>query len=62
MDGKYIIATPTQNSDLYWALSGGGSGIYAIVLSLTARIFEDGIVSSATLSFDVATGCRRVSV
>lgn len=53
--GEHVVATPTQNSDLYWALSGGGGGTYAIVISLTARVFEDGTISSATMSFGVAT-------
>ncbi|TGO34211.1 hypothetical protein BHYA_0207g00090 [Botrytis hyacinthi] len=29
-DGRHLIATPTENSDLYWALSGGGGGTYAV--------------------------------
>ena len=34
MDQQHTTASPTQNSDLYWALSGGGAGNYAIVLSV----------------------------
>ena len=26
MQGEHLIASPTQNEDLYWALSGGVSG------------------------------------
>ena len=36
VDGRHLIASPIQNSDLYWALSGGGAGNYAVVLSLLA--------------------------
>ncbi|TGO66741.1 hypothetical protein BOTNAR_0055g00280 [Botryotinia narcissicola] len=32
--GTLVTATPTQNSDLLWALSGGGGGTYGIVLAL----------------------------
>ena len=49
-DGKHLIASKTENSDLYWALSGGGGGTYAVVLSLTAKAFEDGPIGGAALS------------
>lgn len=51
--GEHPVATPTQNSDLYWVLSGGGGGTYAVVVSMTARLFKDGQIASATLAFDV---------
>ncbi|KAE9373591.1 FAD-binding domain-containing protein [Stipitochalara longipes BDJ] len=41
-NGTHLIATPQQNSDLYWALSGGGAGTYAVVLSLTSKVYPDG--------------------
>lgn len=49
--GDIIIATPTENADLYWALSGGGGGTYGVVLSATLRAFEDGVVGGASLAF-----------
>ncbi|KAK1977134.1 FAD binding domain-containing protein [Colletotrichum cereale] len=52
--GKTVVATPTQNSDLYWALSGGGGGVYAAVLSVTLKAYPDTIVSSANLTFSSA--------
>lgn len=52
--GKHIVATPTRNQDLYWALSGGGGGTYGVVVSMTSRVFPDGPIAAATLSFDVA--------
>jgi hypothetical protein len=47
--GEYLIATPHQNSDLYWALAGGGGGTYGIVLSATFRIFPEGPVAGGSL-------------
>ncbi|KAI1122426.1 FAD-binding domain-containing protein [Nemania abortiva] len=56
VDGKLVTATPkNQYSDLYWALSGGGGGTYGVVVSMTARIFEDGPVSSANFFFSTAS-------
>lgn len=52
-EGIHLVATPTKNSDLYWALSGGGGGTYGVVVSMTTRLFDDSCVSSATLAFDV---------
>lgn len=49
--GEHLIATPTVNDDLYWALSGGGGGTYAAVLSVTLRAHEDLKVSGANLNF-----------
>ncbi|KAI0206592.1 hypothetical protein F4808DRAFT_644 [Astrocystis sublimbata] len=35
--GEHLAATPSHNSDLYWALLGGGGGTYAAVLSVTTK-------------------------
>ena len=53
-NGTLIRASPTENPDLYWALSGGGGGTYGVVYSLTSRVHEDAPVSGATLSFTSA--------
>lgn len=49
--GNLLTATPTQNPDLYWALSGGGGGNYGIVWSLTVKAHADTPVSAANLTF-----------
>ncbi|KAL4802481.1 FAD-binding domain-containing protein [Aspergillus unguis] len=49
-DGRHLVATPEENADLYWALSGGGGGTYAIVLSLTAKIHPQTPVSGLNLT------------
>jgi hypothetical protein len=51
-EGKHVVATPTQNQDLYWALNGGGGGTYAVVISQTTRAHADGIVAGASLTFN----------
>ncbi|KAI1213860.1 FAD binding domain protein [Annulohypoxylon truncatum] len=49
--GKLLVATPNQNEDLYWALSGGGGGTYGMVLSVTVKLHPNMPTASATLSF-----------
>lgn len=50
-DGRLLTATPTNNEDLYWALSGGGGGTYAAVLSMTVQLHPDQQTGGAVLSF-----------
>ncbi|KAK3985844.1 FAD-binding domain-protein [Cladorrhinum sp. PSN332] len=49
--GEVLVASQTQNSDLYWALSGGGSGNYGVVLSATVKAYRDGPVAGFSLVF-----------
>ena len=53
-EGTLLRASPTENPDLYWALSGGGGGTYGIVYSLTSRVYEDQPVSGANITFTSA--------
>ncbi|KAB5525547.1 hypothetical protein GE09DRAFT_1178214 [Coniochaeta sp. 2T2.1] len=57
--GKHLVATPTCHSDLYWALSGGGGGNYAVVLSVTIRAHPDGPVGGAFLTFNTSMGADK---
>ena len=51
-DGRYLpVVSATSNNDLFWALSGGGAGNYAIVLSLTVRAHRDGPVAGSSFLF-----------
>ncbi|KAF2679553.1 FAD-binding domain-containing protein [Lentithecium fluviatile CBS 122367] len=54
-NGSHITATPTHNADLYWALSGGGGGVFAVTLSMTVKAFPDGPIATAGLTFEVST-------
>jgi len=56
MDGQFITASPTQNSDLFWALSGGGGGTYAVVWSVTVKVRPDFKWSGANLQFAAGDG------
>ncbi|KAF7378451.1 Fad binding domain protein [Mycena sanguinolenta] len=52
--GQLVVASPTQNQDLYWALSGGGGGTYGIVWSVTVKAFQDLPVTIASINFTSA--------
>ncbi|RWA06754.1 hypothetical protein EKO27_g8354 [Xylaria grammica] len=47
VDGKHLVATPTNNEDLFWALSGGGPGNFAVALTVTLKAHPDGPVAGA---------------
>lgn len=57
-DGELVTASRTENSDLYWALSGGGGGNYGVVLSMTVKTFPDAPVGSASLIFVTSNNPR----
>ena len=50
-DGNLVNASPTQNQDLYWALSGGGGGTFGVVVSMAAKVYPDTVVSGASMAF-----------
>jgi hypothetical protein len=47
--GQYLIATPENNTDLYWALAGGGGGTYGVVLSATLKAYPEGPVAGGQM-------------
>jgi len=49
--GEHLVATPARHADLYWALSGGGGGTYAAVLSATVRAHPAMKAAAANLTF-----------
>ncbi|KAH9897401.1 hypothetical protein F4778DRAFT_232684 [Xylariomycetidae sp. FL2044] len=58
-DGRLLTATPTQNTDLYWALSGGGGGTFGVVLSMTAKTYPNLSYAAVRMNF-TATGSPDV--
>ncbi|KEY73156.1 hypothetical protein S7711_09595 [Stachybotrys chartarum IBT 7711] len=54
-DGRTVSATSTNNSDLYWALSGGGGGTYGVVVGLTVRAYEATNVGGAAFQLVAPT-------
>ncbi|KAI1819121.1 FAD/FMN-containing isoamyl alcohol oxidase MreA [Xylaria intraflava] len=49
-EGQTLTANSEQNTDLFWALRGGGGGTYAVVLSATVKAFPDTYASTVILA------------
>lgn len=52
-DGRFLTASSIENPDLYWALSCGGGGNYAVVFSMTVKAHPEAPVAGATLNFSL---------
>ena len=50
-NGTHLVASPSENEDLYWALSGGGGGTYGVVVCVTVKAFKDGTIGGAFLTY-----------
>lgn len=50
-NGDLVLASPSKNPDLYWALAGGGGGTYGIVLSVTSKAYPELSTATANLTF-----------
>jgi hypothetical protein len=49
--GTLVNANEYENSDLFWALNGGGGSTFGVVVSMTVRAHPDTVTSGATLTF-----------
>ena len=50
-EGELIKASRTENTDMYWALSGGGGGTYGVVWALTSKAHKDIPLAGFNLTF-----------
>ncbi len=50
VDGRHLIASLTQNSNLYWALSDEEADTYVVILSATIKAHVDGSIVDAFFS------------
>lgn len=46
--GRFVTATPDVNSDLYWAMLGGGGGTFGVVTSAIAKVHRKVPVTTST--------------
>jgi hypothetical protein len=49
--GDFITVTPTVNSELYWAMLGGGGGTFGIITSALIKAHPEIPVTTSTFSF-----------
>ncbi|KAH2275764.1 hypothetical protein KXW96_003641 [Aspergillus fumigatus] len=54
--GDLVTANAYQNSELFWALRGGGGGTFGIVTRVTVRTFEEIPVVVTTMNITTAGG------
>ncbi|KAJ4350717.1 hypothetical protein N0V95_004503 [Ascochyta clinopodiicola] len=46
--GRFVTTTPSVNSDLYWAMLGGGGGTFGIITSAVVKVHPKVPVTSST--------------
>lgn len=51
-DGNFVTADFTQNTDLFWALRGGGGSTFGVATSVTVKAFPDVQTTASRFSFD----------
>ncbi|RHZ57992.1 FAD-dependent oxidoreductase [Aspergillus thermomutatus] len=54
--GDLVTANAYQNSDLFWALRGGGGGTFGVVTKVTVRTFEEVPLVITTMNITTAGG------
>lgn len=52
-DGRFVTASATSHSDLFWALRGGGGGTFGVVTSMVVKAHPK--MPFATMSFSLTT-------
>lgn len=52
-DGRFVTANEHQNTDLFWALCGGGGSTFGVVTSYTVKVFPK--IKAAIMSFSFTT-------
>lgn len=52
--GAHLNVSRTEDSDLFWALAGGGGGTYAVVVSATVKAFPAVTVGGGTITIVAA--------
>ncbi|RGP67741.1 hypothetical protein FSPOR_5931 [Fusarium sporotrichioides] len=52
-DGRFVTADEKQNTDLFWAIRGGGPATWGVVVSMTVRVYPK--MSFAGMTWSVNT-------
>ena len=60
-DGSLVVASATQNTDLFWAVRGGTGGNFGVLLNITYRIFPLGLIWGLQLAWDFETDATNAA-
>lgn len=55
-NGRFVTASETQNTDLFWALRGGGGATFGVVTSMTVKVFPK--MSFSGVTFTITSGAN----
>lgn len=53
-DGEFVVANSTSNTDLFWALRGGGGSTFGVATSVTVKAHPDVEVTASRFSISSA--------
>lgn len=54
-DGRFVTADESQNTELFWALRGGGASSYGVTVSWTVKVTPK-LSSASVVSFTIVSG------
>jgi Berberine and berberine like len=52
-DGNFLTASPSENSDLFWAVRGGGGSAFGVVTSMVVKAFKEVETTIGTVEWGV---------
>ncbi|KAI0516776.1 hypothetical protein F5B22DRAFT_180525 [Xylaria bambusicola] len=58
-DGRFITADETQNTELFWAVRGGGAATWGVVTSMTVKVHPKTLVSG--MEWDTTTVAMNIT-
>ncbi|KAB8291646.1 hypothetical protein EYC80_006446 [Monilinia laxa] len=53
-DGRFVTVSASENTDLYWALRGGGGSTFGVVTSVTSKAYP--VITSTVMTFSFEVG------
>ncbi|KXX76634.1 6-hydroxy-D-nicotine oxidase [Madurella mycetomatis] len=53
-NGRFVTASETENTDLFWAMRGGGGATFGVVTSMTVKVYPK--MSFAGLTWTIVSG------
>lgn len=58
-DGRFVTASPVDNTDLFWALRGGGGSTYGVVTSIIIRVHPQVPATVSTFTFGTSADVSK---